>query len=91
MACRLDGAKPLYEPMMEYSNILIQDNAFENIVCEMEAKGLMSISHKCKLHPTSTTLNFHLEADEMNYVMLVHHVRNQSIILSRLYPEKILQ
>ena len=56
MACRLDGAQPLSEPMLEYcyivnwtlwnkfqwnfnrnSNIFIQENAFENIVCEMSA------------------------------------------------------
>ena len=50
MACRLIGAKPLLEPMLEFVNwthrkklwwnfnqnsyILIQENAFENIVCE---------------------------------------------------------
>ena len=53
MACRLDGAKPLSEPMLEivYSNprsklqwnlnqnsyIFIHENAFENVVCEMVA------------------------------------------------------
>ena len=51
MACRLVGAKPLSETMLEYcqldsweqsqrnfnwnSNIFIQENAFENVVCEM--------------------------------------------------------
>ena len=51
MACRQDGAKPLSEPMLEIviwilenklqwnfnrnSNIFIQENAFENVVCEM--------------------------------------------------------
>ena len=50
MVCRLDGAKPLSEPMLEYcwtlrnklqwkfnrnSNIFIQENALENVVCEM--------------------------------------------------------
>ena len=46
MACRLAGAKPLSEPMLEYcySNLRntlqwnckrIQENAFENVVCEM--------------------------------------------------------
>ena len=51
MACRLDGAKPLFEPMLEYclwdpkertsvksdrkSNIFIYENALENVVCEM--------------------------------------------------------
>ena len=51
MACRLVGAKPLSEPMMEYwtlrnklqwnlkqnSHIFSQENAFENIVCKMAA------------------------------------------------------
>ena len=46
MACRLDGTKPSSEPMLEYklqwnfiqkSNIYIQENALENIVCEMAA------------------------------------------------------
>ena len=48
MACRLAGAKPLSEPMLEYnlrnkvqwnlkqnSYILIEENAFENVVCEI--------------------------------------------------------
>ena len=51
MACRLVGAKPLSEPMLEYcwltirnklqwnlyrnSHIFIQEIAFENVVCEM--------------------------------------------------------
>ena len=56
MACRLDGAKPLFEPMLilwlgplgtnfseilieihfnRKSNIFIQENAFQNVVCEM--------------------------------------------------------
>ena len=51
MACRLVGAKPLSEPMLEYANTslknkfqwnlkrnsytFIQENAFENVVCEM--------------------------------------------------------
>ena len=35
MACRLVGAKPLCEPMMEY--ISIQENAFESVVYEMAA------------------------------------------------------
>ena len=47
MACRLDGAKPLPEPMLEYyqldpreqtyrnSNVFIQENALQNVVCEM--------------------------------------------------------
>ena len=51
MACRLDGAKPLSEPMLGYcqmnpkeqisvklkknSEFFIQENAFENVVCEM--------------------------------------------------------
>ena len=51
MACRLDGAKPLSEPLLEYCwldpweqtswnftrnwIIFIQENAFENVVCEM--------------------------------------------------------
>ena len=33
MAYCLDGAKPLSEPMLEY--IFIQENALENVVCEM--------------------------------------------------------
>ena len=53
MACRLDGAKPLSEPMLEYfnwtlwnkfqwnfnrnSNIFIHENEFESVVCEMAA------------------------------------------------------
>ena len=38
MACRLDGAKPLSEPMLEYcANIFIQENVFEGVVCEMAA------------------------------------------------------
>ena len=53
MACRLFGTKPLSKPMLEYchldprnklhwnpkknSNIFIQENAFESIVCEMTA------------------------------------------------------
>ena len=51
MACRLDGAKPLSEPMLTYCeldpkehismkfylelNILIEENACEHVVCEM--------------------------------------------------------
>ena len=51
MACRRDGAKPLSEAVMEFckldpyeqtpvkfirnSNILIQENALENVVCEI--------------------------------------------------------
>ena len=51
MACRLDGAKPLSEPMLDYCqfepleqtsvkfksefNIFIQENVLENVVCEM--------------------------------------------------------
>ena len=51
MACRLDGAKPLSEPMLDIvnwtlrnklqwnsnrnSNIFIHENALENVVCEM--------------------------------------------------------
>ena len=51
MACRLVGAKPLFEPMLEYSQlhhweqnsvksyrnfyIFIQENAFENVVWQM--------------------------------------------------------
>ena len=51
MACRLDDAKPISEPMLESCwwdpweqnqrnfnsnwNIFIQENAFENIICEM--------------------------------------------------------
>ena len=50
MACRLVGAKPLSEPMLEYRyldpleqtsvnfdrkyNIFIQENAFESVVCD---------------------------------------------------------
>ena len=48
MACRLTSAKPLSEPMLEYcklehwsfhlnTTILIQENAFENVVWEMTA------------------------------------------------------
>ena len=51
MACRLVGAKPLTEPMLEYcqldskeqtsvkfwSNFFIQENAFESVDCEMAA------------------------------------------------------
>ena len=41
MDCRLVGAKPLSEPMMEYyvlySNIFILENALESVVCEMAA------------------------------------------------------
>ena len=52
MACRLIGAKPLFEPMTEYyqfnseeqtwhfnrnSYVFIQENAFENIVCQKSA------------------------------------------------------
>ena len=52
MACRLDGAKPLPEPMLEYckldpeelqlnvnrnSYIFIQENPFENVVRKMAA------------------------------------------------------
>ena len=53
MACRLVGAKPLSEPMLEYSNwtlknklqrnlyrnsnIFIQENAFQNVVWKMAA------------------------------------------------------
>ena len=50
MACRLVGAKPLSESVLEYclldiceqnfnlnSNVFIQENAFENIVCKMSA------------------------------------------------------
>ena len=49
MACRLDGAKPLSEPLLEYcslgnklqwninrnSYIFIHENALENVVCKM--------------------------------------------------------
>ena len=51
MACRLDGAKPLPEPMLDYclldpeeqssmiiirnSYVFVQENAFETVVCEM--------------------------------------------------------
>ena len=51
MACRLDGAKPFPEPMLDNvnwtlinkfqwnvirnSNIFIQENALQNVVCEM--------------------------------------------------------
>ena len=48
MACHLDGSKPLSEPMLEYwwldpreqnfnqnPNIFIEENTFENVVCEM--------------------------------------------------------
>ena len=51
MACRLDGAKPLSEPMLTYcqvdpkehismefylnSNIFVQENAFKYVVLEM--------------------------------------------------------
>ena len=47
MACRLDGAKPLSEPMLEYCYIqwninqnscdFIQENSFENVLWEMAA------------------------------------------------------
>ena len=48
MACRLFGAKPLLEPMLDYcqlvlsnlnrnSYIFVQENAIENVVCEMAA------------------------------------------------------
>ena len=53
MACHLVGAKPSPEPMLKYcyldhkeqisviftwnSNIFIQENTFESIVCEMAA------------------------------------------------------
>ena len=53
MACRLVGAEPFFETMLEYFNsnlkkkfkwnlkqnsyILIQENAFENDICEMAA------------------------------------------------------
>ena len=53
MACRLFGAKPLSQPMLGYcqlnpqeqlqwnynqnTEIFIEENAFENIVCEMAA------------------------------------------------------
>ena len=53
MTCRLSGAKSLPEPMLTYcqlghleqnsvtfekkSNIYIQENAFEDVVCEMAA------------------------------------------------------
>ena len=53
MACRLFGAKPLSEPMLKYCQLdltnklqwnsnrntkfFIQENAFENVVCEMAA------------------------------------------------------
>ena len=53
MACRLAGAKPLFEPMLQYSqlaprnklqlnfdknsNIFVQENAFESVVCEVAA------------------------------------------------------
>ena len=54
MACRLTGARPISEPMLDYlvnwtlrnklhwnlnrnSNIFIQENAFESVVCETAA------------------------------------------------------
>ena len=64
MACRLDGAKPLSEPMMEYRNwtlrnkfqwnsnrnsyIFIQENALENVVCEVAF--ILSRPQCVKLH-----------------------------------------
>ena len=39
VACRLVGAKPVCEPVLwnfnRNQNIFIQENAFENVVCEM--------------------------------------------------------
>ena len=36
MVCRLDGAKPLSQPMLEYCQLgPWEENAFENVVCEM--------------------------------------------------------
>ena len=38
MACCLDGAKPICEPMLEYClDIFIQENAFENVIWDMAA------------------------------------------------------
>ena len=70
MACRLFGAKPLSQPKLGYCQldsweqtslkfcsklIFIQENAFENIVCEMAAirKGIDTMDHNIlleKLH-----------------------------------------
>ena len=53
MACRLDGAKPQSEPVLEYCEFdlweqtsvkslsklihFVEENSFENVVCEMSA------------------------------------------------------
>ena len=59
MACRHAGAKPLSEPVLEYCwplaktfhwnlnrnlYILIQENAFENVVCEIMAIVLQCVN-----------------------------------------------
>ena len=64
MACRLDDAKPLSEPMQENcelnhprwninrnSNIFIQENALEKVVCEMASicLGLNVLRHYYKV------------------------------------------
>ena len=37
MARRLDGAKPLSEPMLPYCAFFNHENDFENVVCKMAA------------------------------------------------------
>ena len=74
MAYRLDGAKPLYEPMYEYcllnpreqtsvkfnrnSNIFIQENALENVVCEMAS----ILSRSQRVNPVDADASYCREA-----------------------------
>ena len=64
MAFRLYGAKPLSEQMLEYchkiklirfqnSNVFVQENAFENVVCEMAASLSRPQSVNNSVHPRS--------------------------------------
>ena len=60
MACRLVGAKPLSEPMLEYCwlhpgeqtfrnfDMLVHENGFESVVCEMAANcfGLNELTYE---------------------------------------------
>ena len=85
MACRLDGAKPLSEMMLDFfnwtlrnklqwnfnrtSNIFIEENTFENVVCEMSSilsrpqcvkERLQISSHDISLKITNLKLQLHL-------------------------------
>ena len=56
MACRIFGAKLLHKSQSNFNrnlNILIQENAFENVVCEMAA--ILSRPNMFKISNTTAT------------------------------------